>query len=189
MGRLVLLRSQGRASQDGVLYSAPSNLTLQDGVVYSAPFIFPCRIEHPILRSSPLRAKQDKATSTRLCASFGPVPAGKMPGNGGKKKCLREIIPFNINPLSLFRMDKHDFYPPPPNLAHTACAALMGPDDHRHSGGRAAYGSRGQRCPWRAESLSHVPPGLRVFRKERPMRQPGQKAVTGRVASPHIHTG
>ena len=59
----------------------------------------------------------------------------------------------------------------------------MGPDDHRHSGGRAAYGSGRQRCPRRAESLSHVPPGLRALRKKSPMRQPGQKAVTGRVAS------
>jgi hypothetical protein len=39
----------------------------------------------------------------------------------------------------------------------------MGPDDHRHSGGRAAYGSAWQRCHARAESLSHVPPGLRAL--------------------------
>ena len=38
-------------------------------------------------------------------------------------------------------------------------------------------------------SLSHVPPGLRAFRKDRPMRQPGQKAVTGRVASHTSNTG
>jgi hypothetical protein len=55
---------------------------------------------------------------------------------------------------------------------------------NRHSGERAAYGSR----VWlsrRAETLSHVPPGLRTLYLKRYMRQPGQKAVTGRVAS-HI---
>jgi hypothetical protein len=67
---------------------------------------------------------------------------------------------------------------------HTSRAALMGPDDHRHSGERAAYGSR----VWlsrRTEFLSHVPPGLRTLFSKRYMRQPGQKAVTGCVASPH----
>jgi hypothetical protein len=79
-------------------------------------------------------------------------------------------------------------YPLSPVFPHTDTAALMGPDDHRHSGERAAYGSFGFGYPRRAETLSHVPPGLRALRKKSPMRQPGQKAVTGRVAS-HTSTG
>jgi hypothetical protein len=54
----------------------------------------------------------------------------------------------------------------------------MGPDDHRHSGERAAYGSQGQRCSWRAEFPSAM--SLRAFARfyrKRPMRQPGQKTV------------
>jgi hypothetical protein len=57
---------------------------------------------------------------------------------------------------------------------------------NRHSGEQAAYGSR----VWlsrRAETLSHVPPGLRTLYLKRYMRQPGQKAVTGRVASHTRH--
>jgi hypothetical protein len=57
----------------------------------------------------------------------------------------------------------------------------------RESGRPMAAGDRG--IVGGRSSLSHVPPGLREFRKERPMRLPGQKAVTffmlrgGRVAS------
>jgi hypothetical protein len=62
--RLVLLRSQGRASQDGVLYSAGETKWR--------------RIKHPILRSSE-GAKQDKALPRPVIpdgeADPGPIPA------------------------------------------------------------------------------------------------------------------
>ena len=81
---------------------------------------------------------------------------------------LERMMSFNINAL----IEKHTtFHPRPRIFPHNARAALMGPDDHRHSGGQAAYGSQGQRCPWRAESLSHVPPAF-ARPKERPMRRP-----------------
>jgi hypothetical protein len=83
-------------------------------------------------------------------------------------------------------VDKHDFYPRPSSIAYTSRAALMGPDDHRHSGERAAYGSFGFGYLRRAEPLAMFPLAF-ACSKERPMRQSGQKAVTGRVASHTQH--
>jgi hypothetical protein len=91
----------------------------------------------------------------------------------------------NINSLhELLR----NFYPRPSKRAYIGPAALMGPDDHRRSGGRAAYGSLGQRCSGRAESLSHVPPGLRALEKapHAPARAKSRDRACG---EPHFHTG
>jgi hypothetical protein len=42
-------------------------------------------------------------------------------------------------------------FPTPNSRAIVSVLLSWGPDDHRHSGERAAYGSQMQRCIWRAE--------------------------------------
>ena len=98
---------------------------------------------------------------------------------------LERIMSFNINAL----IEKHTtFHPRPSVLPHNTRAALMGPDDHRHSGGQAAYGSSGFGYPGRAESLSHVPPGLRA--SERTPHAPARTKSRDRACGePHPTTG
>ena len=81
-------------------------------------------------------------TAPRLKAIGRTVPEIRLaaPQNGGKIPASEKIISFNINALTKMR---NTSYPPPRIFHHTDPAALMGPDDHRHSGERAAYGSFG----------------------------------------------
>ena len=72
------------------------------------------------------------------------------------------------------------FYPPPPHIRHTVRAALMGPDDHRHSGERAAYGG-GRR---RRRTLGGDPKPCpswpsRALKRSAPCASPGKKPYQG----------
>ena len=132
-------------------------------------------------------------------ASISPL-AGEMPtGRGGRlAPNLRILCPraakTRIDPAAQKNTSVANqhlvtflklFHPPPPIFLHTVPAALMGPDDHRHSGERAAYGGHGQRCSWRAETLSHVPPGLRALSKEGPHAPARAKSRFRACGEPH----
>ena len=86
--------------------------------------------------------------------------------------CRIELLPLKNSSVSnqSLVIFPNFFHPPPPILPHNTQAALMGPDDHRHSEGQAGYGSLGQRCPWRAESLSMFRPDPARERRPRQNR-------------------
>ena len=84
---------------------------------------------------------------------------------------MEDINANNINSISFFYRELQLFHPPSHIFPHTSRAALMGPDDHRNSGGRAVYGGCWKRFLQRAESLSRVPPGFsRQARGKEPLQ-------------------
>jgi hypothetical protein len=92
--------------------------------------------------------------------------AAQPPNRGIKLNPSKFYSPAFSTLYHFFAWISHDFTQHPTPLGYITRAALMGPDDHRHSGERAAYGSAGQRCHARAEfPLAMFPLSLPVLEK------------------------